>query len=44
MMMLQQLQDEVRSLRGQVESQQYELDRMQKDQLAVCADLRGIDD
>ncbi|UTW13699.1 tol-pal system protein YbgF [Marinobacterium rhizophilum] len=39
MMMLQQLQDEVRSLRGQVESQQYELDRMQKDQLERYRDL-----
>lgn len=39
MMMLQQLQDEVRSLRGQVESQQYALDRMQKDQLERYRDL-----
>ncbi len=39
MMMLQQLQDEVRSLRGQVESQQYEFDRMQKDQLERYRDL-----
>lgn len=39
MMMLQQLQDEVRSLRGQVESQQYELNRMQKDQLERYRDL-----
>ncbi|ANG62401.1 tol-pal system protein YbgF [Marinobacterium aestuarii] len=39
MMMLQQLQDEVRSLRGQVESQQYAFDRMQKDQLERYRDL-----
>ncbi|WP_020679799.1 tol-pal system protein YbgF [Marinobacterium rhizophilum] len=39
MLMLQQLQDEVRSLRGQVESQQYELNRMQKDQLERYRDL-----
>ncbi len=39
MVMLQQLQDEVRNLRGQVELQQYELERMQKDQRDRYKDL-----
>lgn len=39
LLMLQQLQDEVRMLRGQVESQQYELNRMKREQEDRYRDL-----
>lgn len=39
LLMVQQLQDEVRMLRGQVESQQYEFDRMKREQEDRYRDL-----